>query len=41
LRDHLTMRVGGSARLFAEGNSVADVEPHMLGQQKEVSRSTP
>jgi UDP-N-acetylmuramate dehydrogenase len=26
LRDHSTMRVGGSARLFAEANSVADVE---------------
>jgi UDP-N-acetylmuramate dehydrogenase len=26
LRDHSTMRVGGSARFFAEANSVADVE---------------
>jgi hypothetical protein len=26
LGNHLTMRVGGSARSFSEGNSVADVE---------------
>ena len=30
LRDHSTMRVGGSARWFAEVNSVAEVELSLI-----------
>jgi len=38
LRDHSTMRVGGSAKFFAEANSVADVEcAHAWAAQRDIS----